>query len=188
MTGVSCPECRQKMALLDGTEQRYYCYSDDVVYLGAENRWIGVGEPLTASPPTQSGAKSKSMGAAFLLNFLLFAGAGLMYAGQWVFGVLYLVVALFFVFVYPNTVIALIVAILSYVHTYFAVENFNTKAQQLANESGTGTTAFPKKPSVVSPSDRNYCIQCGKSITPSLSNCAYCRAALPKLSDETVVY
>jgi len=56
MVAPSCPKCGKSMTLLDSHVQRYYCYKDDVVYIGSENRWIGLKpttSPSTVQPSTQ---------------------------------------------------------------------------------------------------------------------------------------
>jgi TM2 domain-containing membrane protein YozV/ribosomal protein L37E len=139
------------------------------------------------------------VGLAFLLNFLLFAGAGLMYAGQWGFGILYLALGLFFLFVYSP--LAIVVAVVSYIHAYVAIENYNTKAK-----TGSAAAAMPVSSQSATPaalrtesalSSQNmaasgrsqiFCVQCGRRMQSRKNFCTFCGAAIGALNDNTRIY
>lgn len=170
MVNQACPKCGKPMSLLDEDEKRYYCYSDDVVYIGSENRWLGMGgQQPSANAAKAPEPKTKSVGLAFLLNFLLFAGAGLMYADEWFFGIIYLVAALFFIFVFP--ILALALALVSYVHTYVAIESYNTKARLASKSVSPPVSTQTDMPTWHS----SNCPKCGKPMTDQATQ-YYCIA------------
>jgi len=139
MTAPNCPKCAKPMTLLDAETQRHYCYRDDILYLGSESRWIGLDEePQQVSTLGITAAKQKSTAVGLIANFLV-TGAGLMYAGNWAFGMLYLVatVALAFL-VWP---LALVVALASYAHTVLAVQAYNMRMVRRPPDNGQSPPA-----------------------------------------------
>jgi ribosomal protein L40E/TM2 domain-containing membrane protein YozV len=196
MSAPNCPKCGKPMALLDSETKRYYCYGDDVVYLGSERKWVGLADE--AAQPGMASAtptKQKSVAVGLIANFLV-TGAGLMYAGSWGFGILYLVVTIALAFfLWP---LALLVALISYAHTVFAVQAYNSKATQRPPETSlpspstapqlsTSNTAASSSPSPPSPvpqapaftqlhsvQARKSCKNCGASLPANTLFCREC--------------
>lgn len=98
-----CPRCSKPMDLLDEDERRYYCYADDILFVGSENRWAGLtrysGTDGTIQPPTPlSEDQRRQLEAA-------------KQTGKWiaVLGAILILVLLFLVplIIYPVVVVAI---------------------------------------------------------------------------------
>jgi nitrate reductase NapE component len=87
------------MKLLDSEAQRYYCYNDDVVFLGSENRWDGLA-PSTPPSTTQTAAQPQSPEKKQEARMIA------------IIGIVLIIIALFVVplVIYPIVAVAIVVA------------------------------------------------------------------------------
>ena len=99
MSGPTCPKCSRPMQLLDSEAQRYYCYKDDVVFLGSENRWNGLA-PATPPSTTQTAAQPLSPEKRQEARMIA------------ILGIVLIIIALFVVplVIYPIVAVAIVVA------------------------------------------------------------------------------
>ncbi len=101
------------MKLVDKDTRRWVCKRDKLTFIASQGGWIEGSEAFGSKQP-------KSQLAAMVIN--LFPGGGVLYAGQAV-GAVYPVLAVICVFVSPPAL--LLVMLVSFFHTYLAIQNRN---------------------------------------------------------------
>lgn len=145
--------------------------------------------PVRVTPSSGPGGPKqnrKSVRVGLVCNLL--PGTGVIYAGKSAIGVLYLVTVVVLLFT-PLQPLAIVVVLLSYVHTAVAVSNRNQDIEQDERPAGTlipPPSAFQSKATTMSQVGGlgKSCSRCGGRVSQSAKYCKVCG----QLLDQTQVY